>query len=172
MPDTQLTASPLDLVAPTGNDEVEKRKKAAKDEAASYFANYSEYNKQLRTWFVTFGLGGPILFYTQPALLEKLTNTERAWVVWAFLVGCGTQIALAVLNKGISWTEYNYQESLANGIQRNRNWWEDRLHWLGARYWIDVLFDVLTTGAFATAVFCLTNAALNAAAVVSATMPP
>ena len=31
------------------------------DERKEYFSAYTEYNKILRTWFVTFGVGGPLL---------------------------------------------------------------------------------------------------------------
>src|SRR5579863_7876767 len=72
------------------------------------FANYSEYNKVLRTWFVTFGLGGVSVFLIN----DKLGTTLKASgympvIVYAFLVGCALQILIALINKNCAWHAYN-----------------------------------------------------------------
>lgn len=59
----------------------------AHDAAVGYYGNYQEYNKLLRTWFVAFGIGGPVLFYSRPDLLQQFDDAQRACIIWAFLVG-------------------------------------------------------------------------------------
>src|SRR5882757_5982020 len=69
------------------------------DDARAQFANYQEYNKLPRTWFVAFGIGGLVLLYTRPDLLEKLGEVDRDWIIWAFLAGSAIQVVLASVNK-------------------------------------------------------------------------
>jgi hypothetical protein len=67
------------------------------DTLSGFFANYSEYNKALRTWFVTFGLGGPSLFLINENLARTLKQSGHMHtVLWPFLSGCVLQILIAI----------------------------------------------------------------------------
>ena len=41
------------------------RKGPADIDVSNFYATYLEYNRVLRTWFVGFGVGGPVLFLVQ-----------------------------------------------------------------------------------------------------------
>lgn len=62
-------------------DEREKQK-------LEYFESYNEYNKILRSWFVAFGIGGPVIFLTNDALyVDFLELDKRGCIFTLFLVG-------------------------------------------------------------------------------------
>ena len=124
------------------------------------FASYGDYAKQLRAWLVTFGLGGPVLFFTKPELFEKLSANTRVAVVWAFLGGCGLQIFLAVLNKYINWVNYNYCQKLLKNPAYKQSKFERATDWTSDQIWIDFVIEVLTIVAFVYAVYQVTSAGL------------
>lgn len=151
----------------TADPDQAKETKTASEIAKGFFANYSEYNKQLRTWFVTFGLGGPALFLSKPELLEPLTASWRHVVVWAFLGGCLFQVAIALINKYLSWVEYAYQECVALEADRQRTAFEAWCETISSKVWIDLVADLITVAAFALAVVGLAMGALTIAAPVA-----
>jgi hypothetical protein len=113
------------------------------------FANYADYNRALRTWFVTFGLGGPSLFLLNPQLavaLHKAGNLKV--VVWTFIGGCALQVLIAVVNKHCAWHAYNV-ERFPN-LARTR-WYRFWL-WLERKYWLDIVCDFGTILLFTVAV--------------------
>ena len=70
-----------------------KRKAASKvDDASDSFGAYLEYNKVLRTWFVEFGIGGPVLFLVNESLAKRVAaaGTLRCLVLM-FLLGAGAK---------------------------------------------------------------------------------
>lgn len=115
---------------------------------------YQEYNKVLRAWFVAFGFGVPATFLLNNDLVKyiSLPNGEPHIFV-VFLIGAGTQVFMALLNKSINWCMYykkrkfpkgkpkNIWEGLANGFSKASNW-----------YLIDVVADVVTFACFAYAI--------------------
>jgi len=61
--------------------------------SAAHFANYQEYNKALRTWFVTFGLGAPALFLVNDKLWPKFdAYGHHTRIVVYYLIGCAVQV--------------------------------------------------------------------------------
>jgi hypothetical protein len=127
------------------------------DTAKDLFANYAEYNKTLRTWFVTFGLGGPALFLVNDALALKLKAAgSLAPVAWCFLVGCGLQVVIALLNKNCAWHSYSAKTEPALTKKWNYRLWLKLESW----YWLDLIFDVLTTCLFAYAIWKMASTLL------------
>jgi hypothetical protein len=83
------------------------KQRESDDDGKDLFATYTEYNKTLRTWFVTFGLGAPALFLTNSTLSETLKASGNARIViFSFLIGCAAQVGVALINKIAAW--YNY----------------------------------------------------------------
>ena len=122
-------------------------------EPESYFDNYSDYNKTLRTWFVTFGLGGPVLFMLHPDLAEALKadhTLKRVTVL--FLVGCCLQIIVALLNKISGWELYYAYDSK----NEPSSLWTTINSW----FWIDTTIDIVTAGCFAWALQTILSALL------------
>jgi len=107
----------------------------AEESAKDFFANYAEYNKALRAWFVAFGLGGPALFLVKPELIAPLkASGNLKAVVLAFLGGCALQIGVALLNKICAWYEYDAKRKGVPFVGRLRD--------LSESFWIDILCDV------------------------------
>jgi hypothetical protein len=117
-----------------------------------HWANYVEYNKTLRTWFVTFGIGGPVLLLLNPSLLAALKDDGRApWVVALFLTGCALQVVIALINKTVSWYMYCGEQ---NSTRRAGRWY-GHCEKVSESYWIDLTFDILTIFAFGAAIWFL-----------------
>lgn len=113
-----------------------------------YFKAYGEYSKVLRTWFVAYGIGAPVLFLTNDALAEALrTSREGRFVAGFFLAGVLLQVVLAILNKFSMWGIY-YGE-FKDPFKGTR--WYRIAHWFSERFSIDAVLDVLTFLAFAIA---------------------
>ena len=54
----------------------------------AFYKVYEEYSKALRTWFVAFGIGGPVLFLTQQDVSNKIVESGNArTIVLLFLIG-------------------------------------------------------------------------------------
>ncbi len=71
---------------------------------AEYFAAYEEYSKVLRTWFVAYGIGGPVLLLTNEALAKAIkTSGQGRGLAALFLIGVGLQVVLAAMNKFSMW---------------------------------------------------------------------
>ncbi len=127
MPDLPLTA---------------QRRAAAKQEneaqAVAHFSNYAEYNKTVRTWFVSFGIAGMALLLTNPSLFEQLSIQNRRCVVYGFLVATGCQVIDGFINKSAAW--YMYAGSASPDLRATTKYkfWE----WITQQYWIDLLADL------------------------------
>lgn len=44
-----------------------------------YFKVYQEYNLILRAWFVSFGVGAPVIFLVNDKLYTKIIGLKEAW---------------------------------------------------------------------------------------------
>lgn len=72
-----------------------------------YFKAYGEYSKVLRTWFVAYGIGGPVLLLTNETLATSIkTSGQGKALAGLFLSGVGLQVVLAALNKFSMWGIY------------------------------------------------------------------
>ena len=122
------------------------RKREA-DEAAEgdgFYAAYAEYSKILRTWFVAYGVGGPVLFVTQDRIASVIAKSgEARCIVVLFLVGVALQIMIAMVNKYCNWLMYYWT------YPEDRTWprmyaFVDKFT---EQFWIDILIDLGTAAA-------------------------
>lgn len=113
---------------------------------------YEEYNKSLRTWFLTFGIGVIALLVSNESLASKFSQAPSKTVtVLLFLFGCFNQVVIAFINKVCAWCMHNgdIQPSFKNGrIYKNA---EKVYSW----FWLDVTADVLTIVAFTIAIIMM-----------------
>ena len=73
-------------------------------EREEYFKAYEEYSKVLRTWFVAYGIGGPVLLLTNQTLAKAIKASGQGKSLAAlFLAGVALQVVLAALNKFSMW---------------------------------------------------------------------
>jgi len=109
---------------------------------------FSGYEKSLRTWFVAYGIGGLVVFLTQPWLRGKLVDDANSkWIAIFFLSGVAIQVLESILYKAITW--YPYYRELENNPCDRRKYRISK--WVHKNYWIDFILDLLTLMAFAIA---------------------
>jgi hypothetical protein len=113
-----------------------------------FFKAYEEYSKVLRTWFVAYGIGAPVVFLTNEVMSKTVLNSPNApYIGGAFLIGVALQVILAAVNKHCMWalyygdTETTFQKTSSYRIA----------NWISERIWIDLTADVITFALFARA---------------------
>ncbi len=80
--------------------------------AEEYLAAYGEFSKVLRTWFVAYGVGAPVLLITNEAVSTAIKTSGSAKTIGGcFLAGAALQIILATLNKAAMWVLYYGEEN-------------------------------------------------------------
>jgi hypothetical protein len=128
--------------------------------ADGYFKVYEEYSKTLRTWFVAYGIGAPVLLLNNDELRKAVIATGAAKrIALYFLVGVGLQIAVTALNKAVAWIVYAELETNATAARKAtaagttvtvavRTWYQELADWVSEQFWIDLGADILTGAAF------------------------
>lgn len=113
---------------------------------------YLEYNKILRSWFVAFGVGGPALFLINAQIGKRLADSgELRYVSAMFLVGAGSQVFGALINKVSNW--YVYRGAHDSAYQRKRRC--RFCKWLVHQFWLDIVVDLATITAYGFATWHL-----------------
>jgi len=127
--------------------------------AKELFAVYEGFSKDLRTWLVAYGIGGPILFVTHEPVWRAIGQSGFARpLALLFLGGVALQVILAALNKTIMWAAY-YGETEVS-FQATRRF---RLAtWLSRQFWIDFLVDLVSILAFGWATYLAFRAITSA----------
>jgi len=116
---------------------------------------YAEWSKHLRTWLVAYGIGAPILFLSRKEVWEIVAaSPKRRIITILFLGGVAAQVALATINKWSSWGYYSIEQWSASYAGA---WWAPLARWLVSQFWMDVLIDLLTLGAFIAATVLTLN---------------
>lgn len=111
---------------------------------------YEEHSKNLRTWLVAYGIGGPVLIVSNQRLSDLLINSvDLRNYIYAFLGGVATQVFLSVLNKNVMWGCYcgEQLEEFRNSILYKF------ANWFSVQYWIDFLADLISIVLFIYATF-------------------
>jgi hypothetical protein len=102
----------------------------------------------LRTWFVAYGIGGPILFMTQASLRAKLVAAPNGWLIGIlFLAGLAVQVFESFLYKMT--TLHLYRGEVENDIKSCCTYAFSE--WVERNYWIDIILDLATFALFAYA---------------------
>jgi len=111
---------------------------------------FHNYEKSLRTWFIAYGIGAPILLLTQSGLRDKfLASPDRLCIGILFLAGIVIQVFESWLYKMTTW--YQYRGEVNKDLKKTRRY---RFSvWVENRYWIDVVFDLATAILFVLATY-------------------
>ena len=113
----------------------------AESDSTSYYRAYEGYEKTLRTWFVAYGIGAPILLLTDEAVRDAFTHSAQGRRIGgAFLVGVAVQVLLAIVNKTVAWA--NYYAATRPTVQGE--WKYRTASWLSEQFWIDAIADLAT----------------------------
>lgn len=123
-----------------------------------HFENYRDYNKVLRTWFVSFGLGVPALLLVNRDAATILENAGILFpVVTLCLFGCVSQIFTAFLNKWSSWHLYDLEVHPEN----ESNKWYKFFEATSEKVKIDILADAITGIFFLIAIVLIVSAFIH-----------
>ena len=121
-----------------------KTPQEARTEETDFHESYTEYAKTLRAWLVAYGVGGPVLFLTQPGIADRIKDSSQgALIVYLFLTGVASQVLIALVNKWVNW--YFYSKANPNS-KRNATIYK-ALDRLSESFWIDILADLVSLGA-------------------------
>jgi hypothetical protein len=103
-------------------------------------------------------VGGPALFLVNDSIVQRLvTEGQLRRVVLLFLIGAGSQVFGALLNKVANWYVYS---SFLDDEQSNL-WVNEAAKWVVGQFWIDALLDILTIGVFGYAAWVLLTVFAN-----------
>ena len=106
---------------------------------------YDDYAKNLRVWFVAYGIGGPVLFLTQESVSNRIAQSGHArYIVYGFLVGVVCQVLLSFINKWNNWAVYSFSEN----EQSMKKWRYKAAEIISRQFWIDIVLDIFTVVAF------------------------
>lgn len=121
----------------------------AETEAGEFYKAYEDYSKTLRTWLVAYGIGGPVLMLTNDRVSVVILQSGHGRSIAAlFLAGVVIQVVLTAVNKAAMWICYYSYDGDADGTDP---WWCNIAHWISKQFWLDLLADVASFGAFALA---------------------
>lgn len=106
-----------------------------------HFKLYETYSKDVKTWFIAYGIGAPIFFLSTDHITSKLSPTgQLPTIVGLFLIGVALQIGISVTNKWNNWFIYmNYEEKKPHVGQCRCI---RAASWLSRQAWIDLLVDL------------------------------
>lgn len=107
----------------------------------AFYKSYSDFSKTLRTWFVAYGIGGPIVLLSNNAAWGWLVKSGRvSWMGLLFLVGGVLQVIGALLNKHAMWYLYIGEDQPATKSRCSYKVWDKYSN----QGWVDVLIDIAT----------------------------
>ena len=117
-------------------------------DSSEFYKAYEEYSKNLRTWFVAYGVGAPVLLVTNRDVATALSASHAASSIAAlFLAGVALQVSLAMINKTVMWACY-WAERHPEEADKDRF---KVAYWVSGQYWIDFLVDLATLALFGAA---------------------
>lgn len=132
------------LMAPAGPSTADEKEVTEH----GFFAPYAEFAKTLRTWYVAYGIGGPVLMLSQERVATAVLGSGAArTIVIAFLAGVGLQIVQAVVYKIAMWNLYMAElDPKLSKLLRTRV-----SDFISESLTIEVFFDLITLALFAYA---------------------
>jgi hypothetical protein len=145
----------------------ESQEPSKPESKSEFYAPYAEFAKTLRTWFVAYGIGGPVIFLSNDTALLALMKSGRfACIGLLFLLGGAVQVFSALLNKHSMWYLYAgdvYSSNRGKASYKLSSWYADQ-------GWIDVVLDSVTVVLFGLATWVAFSAVVNTP--VESLLPP
>jgi len=130
----------------------ERIKKEVSDDIVGFFQPYAEYAKTVRTWFVAYGIGAPVVLYANPALLEAVKKSGvLSTAVFFLLCGATIQIIKALVYKHAMW--HLYVGEIDEDHQNS--WWYKAADRVSEAYVIEAIVDIATLLSFGIATYYL-----------------
>lgn len=144
----QMTTPGKDPGSPTGGQPGSKQE-------SGFYEAYAGFARALKTWFVAYGIGGPVVLLTNEKASERLLSSSSArWIAYCFLAGVVLQVVSTLLSKTAMW--YLYSAELEPPLKLK--WPYKASEWFSDCYWTELLFDLFTLVFFAWATFRVLHA--------------
>ena len=107
------------------------------------FQTYRDYASNLRTWFISYGVGLPAFVFSNSTIRTNLLNKALLdCALLIILIGIGSQILLSLINKFTNWHCYRFTE---DDEYKSQNPCKACFYeWLSNQIWIDQLLDIAT----------------------------
>lgn len=129
----------------------------SKDEKG-FYEPYVGFAKALRTWFIAYGIGAPVLLFQSETCWSKLTSSGQALPpVLFFLAGVVIQILTAMVYKTAMW--YLYIGELDEHRKLRKSY--KISDWLSETYCIEFVIDFVTLALFVAATYMVVNVLLQ-----------
>lgn len=116
-------------------------------DSEGHYKIFEEYSKVVRSWFIAYGVGAPVLFLTQEHISKKIVDSgEGTSIILLFLGGVFIQALIAVINKWNNWYIY-----LAYDNEKEFGDQTDIVKFcsiLSEQAWIDISIDILSFALF------------------------
>lgn len=133
---------------PETDTAAETAAKAAAPDARNetgFFEPYSLLAKTVRTWFIAYGIGVPVLLSGNAELWKALARQHAvASVIVPFLCGVGVQVVTAIIFKAAMWYSYLFEVGeVEEGSLKYR-----AATWITNQYWLEALVEVGTFALF------------------------
>jgi hypothetical protein len=124
----------------------------------AHHAAYFDGLKELRHWFLAYGVGGPLLLISNKDIYSDIAASgEAPGIVILFAIGVAAQIAITFINKWNNWILYWYfDETKARQGAGVRF-----CNWLSEKFWIDVACDLVSLVMFGWATIKVLNVLLG-----------
>ena len=128
------------------------RRKSQTTSEKDFHEGYGEFAKTLRTWFIAYGIGAPVLLLSQDELFKRVAETQKVeWVAGWFLVGVSAQVMQAFLFKVAMWyLHIGEQDSEFKTTLRYK-----ASDWISEAFWFEILLDMLSIVSFSSATYSL-----------------
>jgi hypothetical protein len=111
----------------------------------NYYEPYAFFARTVRTWFIAYGIGGPVLLFGNGEAWKSLMAKGAApTVIRCFLVGVALQVVTGIIFKAAMW--YLYVGEL--GVLKDTSKRYRAADWLSSAYWPEVLVEFLTLSLF------------------------
>jgi hypothetical protein len=116
--------------------------------ANEYFECYAEFAKTLRTWFIAYGIGFPVLLFSNNDAWETIKSTGNIRLIgMLFLAGVSIQVLEALIYKNAMWYLYRGEENL----QIKNKVCYKTFYYISECYLLEISLDILTLICFAIA---------------------
>jgi uncharacterized membrane protein YGL010W len=123
-------------------------------EEAGFYPAYADFSRNVRTWFIAYGIGAPVLLLTTDSAIARLSASGQAkFISILFLTGVAVQILTALLYKSAMW--YLYIGELRPDFRTSRR--HKCADWISESHILELALDLITIGCFGIATFNAMN---------------
>lgn len=112
---------------------------------SGFYEAYAGFAGNLRTWFIAFGIGAPVVLLSQDHAWSAISRSGKGSMLAAlFFGGVAVQVFAGLMYKTVMWYLYigelkpEFQKTTRHGIA----------DWLSESYLIEVLLDIATAALF------------------------